>query len=334
MVDVLTRRRAIAVFASVAGLPLLRSLAYAERAASDPVIWHGQALGAPATLVLNHPDRTFAERLVREVVAEVARLEDIFSLYRAGSSLNELNRAGALAAPPPELVDLLARCDQCWQATDGAFDPTIQPLWALHARHFAQVDAAPEGPSGDALRKALKTVGFADVRANASRIAFLRPGMALTLNGVAQGFVTDHIVALLRRAGITSSLVDMGEPYALGARANGSAWRIGLAVSQDDEAGPILEVTNRAVATSSSSGFRFDSQGHFGHILDPRTGSSGARYRRVTVVAPDATTADAFSTAFNLMAPEAIYKVAQAHGALTVDLVPMEGVPSRFGAAI
>jgi len=292
------RRRLLKLMAAFAGLPLLPGKGLAS---GSPVVWHGQALGAPTTLVLNHENPTEAKRLLRGVVAEVARLEGIFSLFRPGSALNELNRAGALAAPPSEMVEVLELCRTFHRLGDGCFDPTIQPLWLLHARHFSVEDADPAGPSAVELKKALSLVGFERVHFDANRVALGQRGMALTLNGIAQGYITDRIVALLRDAGVTSSLVDMGENRAIGANAQGAPWRVGLAQSED-AAYPdtVLEITNRAVATSAGAGFQFDPAGHFRHILDPRTGLSARRYSRVSVVAEDAATADALSTAFSL----------------------------------
>lgn len=293
------RRRFITLMAAFAGLPLLPARGFAS---VSPVVWRGQALGAPATLVLNHQNPAEAERLLRRVVVEVARLESIFSLFRKESALSELNRTGALAAPPSEMVELLELCRTFHAVGEGRFDPTIQPLWLLHARHFSRDDADPAGPSAGDMKKALALVGFDKVRFDANRIVLGKRGMALTLNGIAQGYITDRIVALLRDTGITSSLVDMGENRAIGASAQGAPWRIGLAQSEDaTHPDMVLDITDRAVATSAGAGFQFDRAGHFSHILDPRTGLSARRYARVSVVADDAATADALSTAFSLM---------------------------------
>ena len=99
----LNRRRFIGISAACAGLTLL-PFGRAAMAEAHPVTWNGQALGAQATLVIHHYDRLAAERLVERAVAEVARLERIFSLYREDSALVELNRVGSLAAPPADLV--------------------------------------------------------------------------------------------------------------------------------------------------------------------------------------------------------------------------------------
>ena len=213
----LTRRRALGLLAAAAGLPLVLR---ATRATAEVVTWHGRALGAPATLILHHPHRPTAERLVAACVAELDRLEAILSLYRPASALCELNRTGALAAPPPALVSILADCRSFHAATAGAFDPTVQPLWRLYATHF-QSGGDPAGPAPDAVAAARASVGLDAVHASPDRVVLARPGMALTLNGIAQGWITDRLIDLLRGAGVTSTLVDMGEIRALG------TWRVG-----------------------------------------------------------------------------------------------------------
>lgn len=227
MICPLSRRRFIAISAAAVGCSLMISGARAS-AASEVVTWRGQALGAQALLVIHHHDRAAAERLVREVVAEVERLEQIFSLYRPDSALSQLNRVGALAAPPPDLVTLLEASREVWELSEGAFDPTVQPLWRLLAEHFSRPSADPAGPPAARLQYALALVGFDKLVFSQDRIAFARRGMALTLNGIAQGYITDRAVEVLRQGGIGKSMVDMGEIRALGTRPDGSPWRVGI----------------------------------------------------------------------------------------------------------
>lgn len=334
MAKAITRRRAICIVAAAAGLPLIRSVGLAKQG-MEPIVWKGQALGASATLILNHDNPVVARQLVDSVVAEASQLESIFSLYRSDSVLSELNRAGAIAAPPPDMIALLEKSRASWEASSGAFDPTIQPLWALYARHFSKDGADPAGPPRHELEAALSCVGFDAVRFNRDRVAFARPHMALSFNGIAQGYITDRVVHRLRDAGITSSLVSMGEIRAIGAASDGQSWRVGLA---ETEAGAdpdtVLDIVDKAVSTSSASGFHFDPSGRFGHILDPARGSMPSRYRRTTVIAPDATTADALSTAFNLMEPARIQRILEAHPDITVDMVTASGEHARYGQTI
>src|SRR5581483_9592640 len=185
----------------------------------------------------------------------------LFSLYLEDSALVELNRTGILIDPAAEMVDLLAISQHYAELTGGLFDPTVQP------------------PS--AIKAALARVGYARLSVDRNRIVMPR-GMAVTLNGIAQGYITDKMVDLLRSHGVTHSLVDMGETRAIGSRPDGRPWEIGIA--DPDIVGrteTILPVEDRAVATSGAYGFRFDPEGRFNHLFDPRTGGCADRYRSV-----------------------------------------------------
>ncbi|MDP1730492.1 MAG: FAD:protein FMN transferase [Devosia sp.] len=325
MAQPLNRRRVIGITAAAAGLSLL-PFGRESTGEALAVTWRGQALGAQATLLIHHDDRALALSLVEGVTAEVRRLERIFSLYRDDSDLVSLNRRHAIAAPPIELVELLQKCRSLWELTGGAFDPTVQPLWTIYQRHFSDPDADPAGPSPRLLRDTLDRVGFDGVLSSRDRVEFLRPGMALTLNGIAQGYITDRIVELLRAGGIDRCLVDMGETRAVGSRPDGREWRV--AIADPNEPGrdlAVLDVVDRAVATSTPYGFRFDRKGRFNHLVDPRSGQTSHRYESVTVVASDAADADALATAFSLMDTGAIAKIVAMLGKMEVYLAPYSG---------
>lgn len=319
----LERRRFIAITAAAAGCSLV-PLRPGMARAPGTVTWRGQALGAAASLVIHHDDRAAAERLVRQVVAEVERLEGIFSLYRPDSALSQLNQQGALASPPPDMVALLDASREFWELSDGAFDPTVQPLWAGLAEHFSRSGADPAGPPPARMRETLALVGFDKVVFNRDRVAFRERGMGLTLNGIAQGYITDRAVDILRLGGIEKSLVDLGEIRALGSRPDGAPWRVGIAEEGADPM-PELEIEDKAVATSSSAGFRFDTAGRFNHLLDPASGTSADLYRSTTVIAPSAAAADALSTAFNFMPRGSIEKVLARRTELQARLVDRHG---------
>lgn len=271
------RRRFITIAAATAGLPLLTRVPAAR--AAPAAVWHGRAMGAQTTLILNHPDPARARTLLRAVRAEVDRLEDIFSLYRAGSELSRLNRTRALAAPSAELLGALRLSARVHAATGGRFDPSVQPLWAAYAA----------GGDPAALDRARGLIGFDRVRLGEARIT-LPAGMALTLNGMAQGVITDRVTDLLRAAGARHTLVDMGEIRALGTQPHGQPWRVGLA------GGDGLDIVDRAVAVSEPAGFTFDTAGALPHLIDPAAGTPSARWTQIAVIAPEAALADALST--------------------------------------
>ena len=278
----LNRRRFIAISAALmAPLPAAAAL-HTET---------GQALGAKVTLRLAHPD---APAIAARAMAEIARLEDIFSLYREGSALMRLNAAGTLDTPPFELLECLSLAGAVHAASDGRFDPTVQPLWALHAAAaIAGQEVTPE-----ALAAARAQVGWGRVNLDPARIT-LAPGMALTLNGIAQGYIADRVAALLEAEGLGNLLIDTGEFRALGSHPQGGAWPVKLAQ------GGTVALRGRALATSAPLGTTFDQAGRMGHILDPRSGRPVAGvWQAVSVSAPTAALADALSTAICLTGDE------------------------------
>ena len=296
----LTRRRMIAIAATAAGSAFLTGGRTAQ--AGDPVRWHGSTLGAQVSIEIYHPDRTEAERLVARCVLDVRRFEQQFSLYRADSAICALNRTGILVSPDADMVALLKASLFFADLTDSAFDPTVQPLWRLYADHFSSERADSEGPSPQRLAETLAKVGRNRLLVSADRVALVERGASITLNGIAQGYATDRVVEKLHSAGLSTTLVNMGEIRAIGARPEGTPWRVGLA--DPDKPGTLTEtidLVDRAVATSAGAGFRFDSAGRFTHLFDPKTGRSPSLYSTVSVIAPTATEADALSTAFSLM---------------------------------
>ena len=287
----ITRRRLIAISAVLAVLPVA---ARADRGTAR--LWTGQALGARASIRLDHPD---AEAIAARVMAEIERLEDILSLYRPHSALSRLNSEGHLAAPPFELLECLSLADAVHRASGGRFDPTVQPLWAL----WAQSAASGRRPDAEAIEEARRRTGWDKVEIDAAAIA-LRPGMALTLNGIGQGYVADRVATLLETEGLTGILIDTGEFRALGDRpegggTSGKGWPMRL------ETGQRLALRQRSLATSAPLGTTFDQAGQDGHILDPATGMPGpARWRSISISAPSAAIADALATAACLMPDE------------------------------
>jgi FAD:protein FMN transferase len=281
-----TRRRFLTLSAVAALVPSLPG----QGQAGVPVhVWKGIALGAQATIRLAHRD---GPAIAARAAAEIDRLEQVFSLHRPGSALSQLNATGRLEAPPFELLECLALAGRVHQASGGLFDPTVQPLWALHAE--AAVRGQRPGPA--ALADRLARCGWARVRFDAAAVV-LDPGMAITLNGIAQGLIADRVTRLLADEGLTGILVETGELRALGGAPDGAGWPVRL---PDDRR---LGLQDRALATSAPLGTVLDAAGQVGHILDPRTGQPAAAvWRSISVSAPSAGLADALSTAACLTA--------------------------------
>ena len=289
-----SRRRFITISAGLA----LGAIVSPARAKT--VSWRGIALGAEAKLIITGLPKGEANRLVDLALAEIDRLEGIFSLYRTDSKLCELNRDGKLQAPPPELLSLFSKVDVIHRATGGLFDPTVQPLWRVYAEHAGK-------PSDNSIRQARRRVGWQHVGYDTAVVQFARPRMQLTLNGIAQGFVTDRIASLLKSEGVEHAVANIGEISALGNKSDGEPWQVRLTSGGNDPADEFVQLSNQAVATSTPMGTTFD--GRKSHILNPLSGLPSAPYwKRVSVIHGSATIADGLSTASVLMAEAAIHK--------------------------
>jgi len=309
-----TRRRFIAISAA-ALLPVAASFPAASVATPDPrrgATWRGVALGAAASIRIEGMDRHAADRVLRDCALEIERLEALFSLYRTDSALSRLNRSGRLDNPPADLLRLLSVADAVHRTTQGAFDPSVQPLWRLYAEHFNQSGGvAVSGPEGQKIETVLRQVGFGKVAVSETGVRFDHQGMALTLNGIAQGYITDRVADLLRAHGLAHVLIDLGEIRALGTRGDGEAWQVGIAAGPNENR-PVrtVDLAERAIATSATAGTVFDEGSHYGHILDPRTGYPAPVQRQISVIAANATLADAYSTAFCLLDPATCDRIA------------------------
>lgn len=325
-----SRRRALTVLAAAAGLPLLFK---AGSARAQLLRWEGIAMGATASLQLYHTDEAKARAAITSALDELARLEKIFSLYRADSAISLLNRDGVLADAPAEFSELVSYARQLAEISDGVFDPTVQPVWRLYFHHFttSRIDAA--GPSQKDLDAALSLVDWRAIAVDANRVALLRPGMELTLNSVAQGYITDRVTEVLRAHGFKNMLVDMGEPRAAAAKPDGSAWRIGIANPADpNRSVATLEVVDQCVATSGGYGTVFDAEGRFTHIINSRTGRTAPALEGVSVVAKSALVADGLSTTLLMARPESRASLLRAGGGQEAIFVTPEGVTARVTA--
>lgn len=321
MTSTLSRRRFITISAAATIASVVSATTLKANASS--VHWQGIAMGARAELILNHPDRQKAEATLLMIQDEIRRLEKIFSIYDQSSSLSRLNRDGSLAVPPLDLIRCLDDAEKISRITDGVFDVTVQPLWNLYAGHFSKEPESTTGLGRDEIEAARKLVDYKAISNEAHRIRFMKPNMAITLNGIAQGYMTDRIAELLKTRGFDNVLINLGETRGLGHHKDGTAWRVGIMAP--DESGSLvqeIDLNNQAVATSGGYGTRFTTNGDHHHLFDPRTGRSANIWASVSVIANDATRADALSTALFCFPESSMRRIARDLG---VSVIAIDG---------
>jgi thiamine biosynthesis lipoprotein len=316
--------------AAAATLAPLAWPAAGVRGEEHHVAWRGLTMGTLTRIEIRDPDRARATRILSAAVQEIARLENLFTLYQGDSVLVRLNRNGLLSDPPFDLVRLLAEARNFSELTAGAFDVTVQPIWQAYAAHFFAPGADPAGPPADVIRRAADLVDYRALEIEPGTIRLTRPGMALSLNGIAPGYVTDRIVELLKNEGLEHALVDLGEIRVIGVRADREPWRARIRNPFEGERlAMAVPLADQALATSGAYGFRFDRNGWFHHIFDPRSGGCPHAHASVSVLAPTATAADALATACHLIPLDMLALTLRAGGA-TRALVTLPSGESHF----
>jgi FAD:protein FMN transferase len=234
-----------------------------------------------------------------EALDEAERLEAALTVFRDTSELSRINRraAAAPARANEELFELLTRCQTLHGGTDGAFDITSTPL----SRRWGFLKNDGRQPSVCDIDAPVTVVGMHRVRLDsASRtVSFAVAGMELNLGAIGKGYAVDRMGGVLRRRGVTRALVSAGGSSVLAVGGDESGWTVDLTSPQLDSRIARVRLRDAALGTSGS-GEQFvvtDGVRH-GHVFDPRTGRPSRGVLSASVVARDAETADALSTAF------------------------------------
>jgi len=272
--------------------------AHPARAANEAA-WATQvrhAMGTLWTVEAHAPD---VERALDAAFDEVRRLDASLSTYRADSELSRVNREAARDWTPvsAETRRLIGRALGVAAESGGAFDPTVGPL--VQAWGFKHLDYRMPDPGAIAAARA--RVGWTGVQLSEARgVRFMRPGLELDLGAIAKGYAVDRALAVLRARGADAARVDAGGNQGVfGPSPEGGAWVFGIRHPRRE--GEILDtvpLTGGGISTSGDDQRGFWHEGvRYGHVLDPRTGWPVRGRPSVTVVAPDAETADALSTA-------------------------------------
>ena len=272
------------------------------------VTWQGIALGSPAEITIYHPNQKEAEDILSESHKKLVQLENLFSLYKENSQLSMLNKNGYVKNPHPDMLALINLSKKYAEMTDGAFDVTVQPLWNLYNEAFIKTN---KPPLESEIEKTLSLVDWRSISVSKNLINYEKEGMSSTLNGIAQGYITDKISEHLITSGINNTLVQLGEYRGIGDHPDGRPWRLLLSNPEHTDSIGEIEFTNAAVATSAGLGTPFDLTGKHHHIFDPKNGYNANNYLQVSVTSKTAAEADALATAFLILNRKASEKIAR-----------------------
>ncbi len=290
----ITRRKFLNITAISLALPFYSNSLFANT--QNKITWEGVALGNQANMTLFHKDITFAKNTLNICISEIVRLEKIFSLFNETSFISELNKTSYLKNPPKELVEILNFANTISENTNGAFDVSVQPLWITHANFFRDKNNKDINKLKEEIQKVKQLVSYKNISISNSEISFKQKGIKITLNGIAQGYITDKITNILKQKGFTNVLVNLGEFNSIGGYDENRDWNIATPYLDNIE---YLKLNNSAIASSGGYGTKFDENHH--HLFDTKTGTSANYLNSVTIKAPNATLADALSTAVFVM---------------------------------
>lgn len=295
-------------------LPFLFLLLLACGCSRQPhyIRYEGFAQGGTYHVTCAVPGRVTEETVRAKVDSVLREIDFSLSGYNKGSLLSQVNAGG-----DPCLNDLFITCFErskaIWEETGGAFDPSCAPLFDLWGFGFANRGSVTQAAI-DSIRQftGMDLVSL-ETRDDGVHLVKADPRVRLNFNAIAQGFSCDVVAALLDSLGATDYLVDIGrEIRCKGHNAAGGDWRVGLDSPFDgnEEEGrylqAILEVTDCGIVTSGNyRKFYVENGQKFAHTIDPLSGRPVTHsLLSATVVAADATTADAYATWLMVVGPE------------------------------
>jgi thiamine biosynthesis lipoprotein len=297
--------------AAVAAAVIVTATGCETRSAARPperVVGTERLMGAPWTITVHAESRADGEAAIAAAFAEIARLERVLSDYDPASELSQLSAAAPMAEPlavSDDLWRVLVAAAAFREVSGGGFDITVGPLTTL----WRQSRRSGKLPRPDKLATAREAVGAGAVELRADRraVRLPRPGTRLDPGGIGMGYAADRALGVLADRGIRSAMIDAsGDVLVSGPPPGRAGWRIAVAPLRPGGAAEWLELSQAAVTTSGDAYQAVEIEGvRYSHIVDPRTGIGVAGPAAVTVIAPDATTADALATAASVLGHEA-----------------------------
>ena len=268
--------------------------------------WTGSVINAPAKIEVHSADKKLNSYVLKKIDDLVLSYENIFNLQNKNSEISLLNRNKILHNASPELIDVLNKSQYISYNTEGLFDITVQPLWELYFANFI-VNNKSLPPEENKIKETLKLVNWRNVKVSKDKV-LLQNQSSITLNGIAQGWITDKITSLLIKNSFSNTLVDFGESYAAGLYEEKRNWNI---LIQGNNANKVISLSNKAIATSAGHGTIFEPTMKYHHIFNTKNGLSSNNFKTVSIISKKAWMADAISTSALSMNQESLLELSK-----------------------
>jgi thiamine biosynthesis lipoprotein len=259
------------------------------------MIGHFWAMANPCAIFIEHKDSAAVQQAIRLMAGEVWRIEQKYSRYLAGSTLDNINTSGGKThSIDSETYHLLQLANVLWQESGGLFDISsgiFRKLWTFTEQQ--------QIPSQSQLDELLTLVGWQQVSFNETQIT-LPSGMQIDFGGIGKEYAADICASFAPDALGRSVLVNLGgDVVAKGTRVDKTPWKIGIETKEGGgKAWKTIPLSKGAIATSGDVYKSIIYKGkRYGHIINALTGFPVANApRTVTVAAPSCTEAGMLST--------------------------------------
>lgn len=263
--------------------------------------------------------------LQENIETEMKKVDDALSTFNKNSILSKVNQN-----EPVELNDMFKdvfnMAEQISKETDGAFDITVAPM--VNAWGFGFKKGTP--PTKHVVDSLKSLVGYQKVRLESGRIIKQDPRIMLDCSAIAKGYGVDVVANYLKKEGIENFIVEIGgEVVSSGISEKRLPWKIGVtkpvddSIRQDQELQTILNVTNKAMATSGNyRNFYYKNGKKYAHTIDPKTGYPVQHgILSATVLANQCAVADAYATSFMVMGLDKTKEILKKHPELMVYII-------------
>jgi len=258
-------------------------------------------MGTEVSVYLWHDDPERGREAAAAIFAEMVRLDNHMSTYKADSRISEINRNAATApvVAGDELFSLIQRALDISVLTNGAFDITYDSVGQHYDfRKHQRPDAATI-----AGELPLINYRFVQMDPASGTVRFAREGVRINLGGIAKGYAVERGIGIARRYGIRHARVTAGGDTRLLGDRMGTPWMVGVQDPRDeDKVAVTIPLQDEAISTSGDYERYFDEEGQrFHHIIRPSTGLPAGDVHSVTIIGPDAVMTDALSTSVFIM---------------------------------
>lgn len=265
------------------------------------------AMGTFVTITIVHPEVNEGISALRAAFDEIYRIHDLMNAHKQSSEVSVLNREGYYEGVSDDTKHVIQRANSFSELIEGAFDITVLPVLELWEENVYKSKI----PTDAEISERLELVNYRNILIEDKNISFRKPGMGITLAGVAKGYAVDKAIEALSRGNIKHALVNAGgDIRVIGGKDETIPWKIAIRDPRNKtRIVTTVELYDQAIATSGTY------RRSFKDIINPKVGRPAQGVLSSTVIAKKAMDADMLATCmFILEAEEGIELIGKLDG--------------------